>query len=60
MVYRVHEPPNPTKIDTFARFATKLGFEVKTNTNAQLSKSLNALMFKIEGTPCKMCWNRLQ
>ncbi|MBK9509117.1 MAG: ribonuclease R [Cytophagaceae bacterium] len=51
MVYRVHEPPNPTKIDTFARFATKLGFEVKTNTNAQLSKSLNALMFKIEGTP---------
>ncbi|MGL4632200.1 MAG: ribonuclease R [Leadbetterella sp.] len=51
MVYRVHEPPNPTKVDTFAKFAQKLGFAVKTTTNAQLSQSLNALMHGIEGTP---------
>jgi ribonuclease R len=51
MVYRVHEPPNPTKVETFAKFAAKLGFSVKTESNAQLSTSLNALMFKIEGTP---------
>jgi ribonuclease R len=51
MVYRVHEPPNPTKIETFAAFATKLGFPIKTGSTASLSKSLNGLMTQIEGTP---------
>jgi ribonuclease R len=51
MVYRVHEPPNPSKVETFTKFAAKLGFAMKTATNAQLSTSLNGLMHKIEGTP---------
>jgi ribonuclease R len=51
MVYRVHEPPNPTKMDTFAKFANKLGFVVKTGSTAALSKSLNGLMTEIEGSP---------
>ncbi|MCP9762394.1 ribonuclease R [Lacihabitans soyangensis] len=51
MVYRVHEPPNPTKMETFAKFANKLGFVVKTGSTAALSKSLNGLMTEIEGSP---------
>lgn len=51
MVYRVHEPPNPTKMETFAKFAGKLGFTIKTGSTAQLSKSLNGLMTEIEGSP---------
>lgn len=51
MVYRIHEPPNPEKVEVFARFAGKLGYTVKTQSNDVLSKSLNALVQKIEGTP---------
>lgn len=51
MVYRIHEPPNPTKLDTFAKFAAKMGFTIKTSSDAVLSKSLNNLMVEIEGKP---------
>ncbi len=51
MVYRVHEPPNPSKTETFAKFAAKLGFAIKTGTSTQLASSLNGLMHSIEGTP---------
>jgi ribonuclease R len=51
MVYRVHEPPNPTKMETFVKFAAKMGFAIKTTNTNQLSKSLNGLMTQIEGTP---------
>lgn len=51
MVYRVHEPPNPSKLETFAKFAAKMGFTVKTGSTQQLSSSLNNLMTEIEGKP---------
>jgi ribonuclease R len=51
MVYRVHEPPNPEKLNTFAAFAGKLGFKINTGSQNALSNSLNSLMFEIEGTP---------
>lgn len=51
MVYRVHEPPNPEKLNTFAAFAGKLGFKINTGSQNALSNSLNNLMFEIEGTP---------
>ncbi len=51
MVYRVHEPPNPEKLGTFAAFAGKLGFKINISSQSALSNSLNNLMFEIEGTP---------
>ncbi|MGR3811204.1 ribonuclease R [Jiulongibacter sp. NS-SX5] len=51
MVYRVHEPPNPEKLNTFAAFAGKMGFKINVNSQHALSNSLNNLMFEIEGTP---------
>jgi ribonuclease R len=50
MVYRVHEPPNPTKMDTFVKFAGKLGYAVKSGSTSQLASSLNKLMSEIEGS----------
>jgi ribonuclease R len=38
-------------METFAKFANKLGFVVKTGSTAALSKSLNGLMTEIEGSP---------
>lgn len=51
MVYRVHEPPNPDKLNTFASFAGKMGYKINVSSQQSLSKSLNNLMTEIEGTP---------
>ncbi len=51
MVYRVHEPPNPDKINTFSAFAGKMGFIINSSSQEALSRSLNGLMSQIEGTP---------
>lgn len=51
MVYRIHEPPNPEKLETFAKFASRVGFSIKTGSQNALSQSLNGLMNEIEGTP---------
>lgn len=51
MVYRVHEPPDPTKLSTFAKFAGRLGFIIKTDNEKVLSTSMNNLMENVEGTP---------
>jgi ribonuclease R len=48
-VYRVHEDPDPEKLDTFSKFAAKFGH--KLSVSGEISKSLNELMDKIEGKP---------
>lgn len=51
MVYRVHEPPNPEKLDTFSKFAARMGFKVNTYNQNVLSSSLNAMFTEVEGKP---------
>lgn len=51
MVYRVHEPPNPEKLQNFANFAARFGHTIKTDSDKTLSNSMNKLMAEIEGTP---------
>ena len=51
MVYRVHEPPNPEKMQNFANFAARFGFTIKTDSEKTVSNSLNKLMAEVEGTP---------
>ncbi len=48
MVYRVHEPPNPDKILTFAKFATRFGYKIEPNN---IAKTLNSMMENVEGKP---------
>ncbi len=51
MVYRVHEPPNPEKLSTFANFAARFGFTIKTDSEKGLSTTMNKMMEEVEGTP---------
>ena len=48
-VYRVHDDPDPEKLNTFASFASRFGHKVDLGKN--LSGGLNKLMEDIEGKP---------
>ena len=50
MVYRVHDQPDPTKLETLREFVVKLGYKMKTSgTKGAISKSLNTLMDGCQG-----------
>ena len=48
--YRVHDQPDPTKLETLRTFVVKFGYRLKTaGTRGAISKSLNALMDGCQG-----------
>ncbi len=48
--YRVHDQPDPTKLETLREFVVKFGYKMKTSgTRGAISKSLNALMDGCQG-----------
>jgi ribonuclease R len=48
-VYRVHDEPNPEKLNTFCEFVGKLGYEIKTDSRSALVKSFNNLFVDVAG-----------
>ncbi len=48
-VYRVHDEPNPEKLNTFAQFVKKLGFTLNVSSHKQLASSYNQLFNQIKG-----------
>ena len=48
-VYRVHDEPNPEKLNTFVEFVAKLGFSMKTGSRKALAESYNRLFENIAG-----------
>ena len=49
-VYRIHDQPDPTKLETLREFVVKFGYKMKTaGTKGAISKSLNALMDGCQG-----------
>ena len=48
-VYRVHDDPDPEKLDTFASFVAKFGYKLELNNG--IANGLNKLMSKIERRP---------
>lgn len=48
-VYRVHDEPNPEKLNTFIEFLGKLGYKMKIGTRKNIASSFNSLFEKIEG-----------
>jgi len=49
-VYRVHDQPDPTKLETLRDFVVKFGYKMKTaGTKGAISRSLNALMESCQG-----------
>jgi len=48
-VYRVHDEPNPEKLNTFIQFLGKLGYKMKIGSRKNLANSFNSLFENIEG-----------
>ena len=48
-VYRVHDEPNPEKLNTFVEFVSKLGFTMRVGSRKALAESYNRLFRDIAG-----------
>jgi ribonuclease R len=48
-VYRIHDEPNPEKLNTFVQFLGKLGLRLNVGSHKQLASSYNELFTKIKG-----------
>ena len=48
--YRIHDQPDPTKLENLRQFVSKFGYKVKTSgTKGAITRSLNALLADAEG-----------
>ena len=48
--YRIHDQPDPTKLETLREFVLKFGYKMKTSgTKGAISRSMNALMDGCQG-----------
>jgi ribonuclease R len=56
-IYRIHEQPNPDKIQDFAEFIGRLGYKLlgyklkTTDNKGEITKSINSLLDKAKGQP---------
>lgn len=48
-VYRVHDEPSPEKLNTFAQFVGKLGYEMNISSRQNIVKSYNNLFKAVQG-----------
>lgn len=48
-VYRIHDNPDPEKLQTFSQFIKKFGYRIDTTSTKGISKTLNRLMTDVEG-----------
>ncbi|MBP7076820.1 MAG: ribonuclease R [Bacteroidales bacterium] len=50
-VYRIHDEPNPEKMESFSGFIKKFGYSIETKNAVNLGKSINGLIEKVQGKP---------
>src|SRR5690554_827505 len=51
-VYRIHDVPDPEKLDNFNSFILRFGHKMKTSgTKTDVAKSLNSILDKVQGRP---------
>lgn len=48
-IYRIHDIPNPDKLEVFSDFLKTLGYQLRTNSQKQIRESMNKLFSKIKG-----------
>lgn len=48
-VYRVHDQPNPEKLNTFLQFLGKLGYSLNIQSHETLARSYNKLLHDVKG-----------
>lgn len=49
-VYRIHDSPNPEKLETFSKFLERLGFKLRLTSKKSMAESFNNLFKEIQGT----------
>ncbi len=51
-VYRIHDLPDPEKMENFAAFVRRFGYKVKTDgKKSDVSKGINSLLDSVQGKP---------
>ncbi len=50
-VYRIHDAPDPQKLEDFSQFVSKLGYKLKLDNPKQIAKSINKLLDDVKGKP---------
>jgi|LFRM01.1.fsa_nt_gb ribonuclease R len=51
-VYRIHDVPDPEKLDNFNQFILRFGHKMKTSgSKSDVAKSLNSILDKVQGRP---------
>jgi ribonuclease R len=48
-VYRIHDKPDPEKIDSFIHFIKRFGYKLESDDNAPLPKTMNKLLRSVAG-----------
>ena len=48
-VYRIHDKPDPEKLESFNRFISKFGYSIDLGSGVKLSKSINKLLDQVQG-----------
>lgn len=48
-VYRIHDKPDPEKLENFSHFVKRFGYNLKTSSDQAVSQSMNALVQAIKG-----------
>ncbi|MFO7657553.1 MAG: ribonuclease R [Bacteroidales bacterium] len=49
-VYRIHDKPNPEKLQKFAQFINRFGHKLNLSNEKKMAESLNAVLHKVKGT----------
>jgi len=50
-IYRIHDVPNPDKIEDLSIFLRALGYELETNGGVVKAQDINRLLEEVEGSP---------
>lgn len=48
-VYRIHDKPDPEKLDNFNHFIKKFGYDIQTTSSKVIASSMNKLMDTVKG-----------
>lgn len=49
-VYRIHGAPDPDKLEVFSQFLRKFGYNLATNNNKKIARSMNQVLGASQGT----------
>jgi ribonuclease R len=48
-VYRIHDKPNPEKLEAFSKFVTKFGYKLNISGGKAVANSMNKLLDEVQG-----------